>query len=59
MVELLDKNHNVSGFIAALVDALVTYCDAHNIKFEDVILDTPFIGDDEYLRTRILAKQDV
>jgi hypothetical protein len=53
VVGLLDSNESVSAFMMGLLDYLVRYCEAHQIEFKDLILDQPFIGDDEYIRARI------
>lgn len=53
MVELLDKNMSVSAFIVGLLDHLITYAEDKKVPFETIVLDQPFIGDDEYIRARI------
>jgi len=52
-IEMLEKNMSVCAFIDALIDYLVQYANHKGVSIEDVILDAPFIGDDEYVRSRI------
>jgi hypothetical protein len=52
-VELLDRNHSVSAFIDGLMDYLVQYAEHKKVPFDKLVLDAPFIGDDEYIRARI------
>jgi hypothetical protein len=53
MVELMDKNHSVAAFVQGLCEYLVNYANHKQVPFEDIILETPFIGNDEYIRARI------
>lgn len=58
MVQLLEKNHGVSEHIAALLDHLVDYANRRGVKFEDLVLDRPYVdgydsGFGEYIKTRL------
>jgi hypothetical protein len=53
IVELVDKNHSVASFIHGLCAYLVQYANHKGIPIEAIELETPFIGDDEYIRARI------
>ncbi len=57
VVELLDTNESVSAFMMGLLDYLVRYCEAKGIPWNEMIIDQPFIGDDEYVRARIAMKR--
>lgn len=57
IVRLLDENRSVSGFIQALVEHLVDYANHRGVSFRDIEISTPHIGDDAYLRARILTRR--
>lgn len=57
-VRLLEQNHDVSGFIHAVLDHCVEYCNRHGCRMEDLVIDRPYVegfgsGLGEYLRARI------
>ena len=62
MVKLLDKNRDMSEFIAAFVDHCVEYCNRVGCAAEDLIVDRPFVegyasGEGEYLKARITHRR--
>jgi hypothetical protein len=44
LVQLLERNTDVSAFIAALLGQLVSYANEQGIPFEDVLLVLPHIA---------------
>lgn len=53
-VQLLEKNQDVSEFIAALLDHLAQYADREGISVTDVKLDRPYITSDGYIKARLM-----
>lgn len=57
VVGVLAKNESVSAFVQALLEHLVHYANHVGVRVEDVVLEAPFVGDDEYVRARIRVKR--
>jgi selenophosphate synthase len=56
LVKFLDRNHDVSAFIAGLLGHLVEYANHKGVKFEDIRIELPRIedaGGDQSLVARI------
>jgi hypothetical protein len=53
MVQLLERNPEVSGFMQALLEHLVDWSKEHGVRYEDIKLDVPFVSHDGYIRARI------
>jgi hypothetical protein len=53
MVQFLDRNQSVSGFLEALIAHLTMYCEKEGLKPEEVELDLPFVTMDGTIQARI------
>jgi hypothetical protein len=56
VVEFCRRNDSVSAFIQGVLEHCVQYCNQKEVPFEHVVLETPFVGDDEYFRARLRVK---
>jgi hypothetical protein len=52
-IKMLEKNMSLCGFIDSLIDYLVQYANHKGVSVEDIVLESPYIGDDEFIRSRI------
>ncbi len=54
MVQLLERNRDVSEFFYAVLDHLVEHANAKGKRFEDLQIHDPFVSSDGYIRARVL-----
>lgn len=56
VVKFCQQNESVSAFIQGVLEHCVQYCNRKGVAFRDVVLDVPFVGDDEFFRARLRVK---
>jgi hypothetical protein len=54
MVELLERNPDLSRFFLAVIDHLVVHCNATGKDFRDLKIVDPFVSPDGYIRARVV-----
>jgi hypothetical protein len=56
VVQLLEKNHDISGAISGLLTQLVEMCDQKGVDFEEITLRDVFISESGHLGGQIMLK---
>jgi hypothetical protein len=52
-VQLLEQNHDVSGFFQGLLERFVEHCNQHGATFDRLVVDNPVVTEDGYVQFRL------